>query len=311
MKLTPTLRKLPWTISAGSLLIIASTGLGAQQAQQDQQQAQQQQPQQEQAQQPSPQQQSPQQQQAQQEEGPTVFVEQQPPQVQVQQPRTQVTAQQKKMDVEVRTGEPQVSVQQPEPQVSVQQQEPEVTVQQAEPQVIVEDAQPQVEVNQAEPEVTVNRAEPEILVISEDRSGRRTEQRIQAMEQGAQSQQQQAQQQARDLMRMELSQLRDMNVQTSQGEDLGSVNDIVVNQSSGSAGFVVSTGGVLGIGAQDVFVPANEAQVYQDRIVWQTNQSPEQIEQSAQYQAEQFVSVADAQGTLEQARTAVTQRAQR
>lgn len=297
------LRKLPWTLSASGLLLVAAMTASAQNTQQqDQQQANQQ----------GQTQQSG--------DAPQVFVEQQPPQVQVQQPQPKVTAEQKKMQVDVQTGEPQVSVQQPQPEVRVEQPEPEVSIQQAEPRVIVENAEPQVEVHQAKPEVTVNRAEPQIRVISEDRSGRRTEQQIQAsnradFQQGqgqqAQSQQgQQNQQQAR-LMNVPLEQLKNLTVQTSQGEELGNVEDIVVNNRDGRAGFVVSTGGVLGLGGQEVFIPASEAELYGDSIIWQTSQNAEQIGESSQYQPDQFTSVADAQGTLNEARNAVTQRAER
>jgi len=89
---------------------------------------------------------------------PQVQVEQRAPQVSVQQPQPQVQVTQPRPEVTVQQPRPEVTVQQAQPQVTVQQPRPEVTVQQAQPEVQVEQAQPRVTVErQGRPQVTVQR----------------------------------------------------------------------------------------------------------------------------------------------------------
>jgi sporulation protein YlmC with PRC-barrel domain len=265
-----------------------------------------------------------QQQQGAQDDGTEIIVDEQQPRVQVEQQPVEVIAEQGEMDVDVQSQEPEVSVQQPDPEVMVEQQEPEVVIQQSEPEVIVESAEPQVEIRQADPEVTVNTAEPEVRVITVDEQGQEQISQIDAQPmQGQQTQQAQAQQgqqtqveqagqqQTRDLMQLDVAELGEKTVVTSQGEELGSVEDVVIHPDQGRAGLVVSTGGILGIGGEQILVPAEETYMQQDQIVWETQQSAEQISEGAQYNEEEYTSVADAEGSLEEARNDAMQRAQR
>lgn len=214
----------------------------------------------------------------------TVVVDEKAPQIRMQQPAPEVTVNQTEAQVEVATGQPEVSVEQPEPEVTIEQPKPEVNIEQPEPEVVVNDADPQVEVKQADPEVTINSAEPEVEVVNLDQNGEQKKtQNVQA---------------SRDLMQVELDKLKEKTVVNAQGEELGGVDDIVMSRQGDQKGFVVSVGGILGIGDTQVFVPANEVKVTGDNIVWETSQSEDQIKKSSEYRADQFQSVSDQYNTL-------------
>lgn len=229
----------------------------------------------------------------------TITVDEPAPRVQVEQPAPRVTAQQNQTQVEVETGEPEVSVNQPEPEVSIEQPEPEVSIQQPEPEVSVESAEPQVEVRQGEPEITVNTAEPEVRIIEKDASGERKD-APGATDQRAAESPASAEGSPQNLMGTRLDELEGKEVVTAAGESLGSVEDVVASRQGDEAGFVVSVGGFLGIGASEVFVPADEVEIQGDRIVWQTSQSSRAIRRSQEYQADQYQSVTDRYNTLQE-----------
>lgn len=222
--------------------------------------------------------------------GTSVTVDESAPQVRLEQPAPKVTAQQQETQVRVETGEPEISVEQPEPEVSINQPDPEVSVEQAEPQITVNDAKPEVEVNQAEPEITVNSAEPEIQIINMDAEGNRKE----GKQSGA----------SQSLAQIELNELKGKDVVTSAGEELGSVKDIVATPQGQQAGFVVSVGGFFGIGDTEILVPASEAQLRDDKIVWQTPQSQDQLEKTHEFRAEHYESLTERYNTLQEAQEA-------
>lgn len=226
----------------------------------------------------------------------SITVDEAAPRVQLEQPAPKVTAQQSKTKVKVETGEPKVSVDQPKPEVSIEQPEPEVSISQSKPKVNINEAQPQVDVNQAEPEVTINRAEPEVNIINKDAEGEK--------KQAQRSDQAQQPESSQSLARTPLDQLQDKKVVTANGEELGSVQDIVADQHGNQTGFVVSVGGFFGIGDTKVLVPANEAELRNDQIVWQTSRSPDQLERTNEYRADQYQSVTDRYNTLSEAREA-------
>lgn len=220
----------------------------------------------------------------------SITVDEAAPRVQLEQPAPKVTAQQSKTKVEVETGEPEVSVDQPKPEVSVEQPEPEVSISQSEPNVKINEAQPQVDVNQAEPEVTVNTAEPEVNIINKDEEGKNK----QSQQSGS----------SQSLAQTPLDELQGKKVVTANGEELGSVQDIVADQQGNKAGLVVSVGGFFGIGDTQILVPANETELTDDQIVWQTSRSPDQLERTNEYRSDQYQSVTDRYDTLSEAREA-------
>lgn len=220
----------------------------------------------------------------------SITVDEAAPRVQLEQPAPKVTAQQSQTKVKVETGDPRVSVDQPKPEVSIEQPEPDVSISQGKPNVKINEAEPQVDVQQAEPEVTINRAEPEVKIVERDAEGNK----------------QNAQQSvsAASLSQAPLDQLSDKTVVTANGEELGTVEDIVADSQGGQVGFVVSVGGFIGIGDTKILVPADEAQLNNDKIVWQTSQSPSQLEKTNEYQADQYESVSDRYNTLSEVREA-------
>lgn len=220
----------------------------------------------------------------------TVTVDEAAPQVAIDQPAPRVTAEQTPTDVDVETGEPRVTVDQPEPEVSIEQPEPEVSVEQAEPQIDVNSAEPQVTVNEAEPEIEVKRAEPEIRVVNKDAEGN--------LKEGLDAES------AQSLVQVQLSDLEGREVVTASGESLGDVKDIVAGPQGSQPGFVVSLGGFLGLGSTDILVPAHEAELGDDTIVWQTQQSRDQLKRTHEYQAEQFESISGRYDTLGEAQRA-------
>lgn len=233
------------------------------------------------------------------EEGRQIVVEEKAPQVSVDQPAPEITAEAGSTDVQVQTDDPEVSVETSEPEVSVEQPEPEVRIEQADPEVVIRDAEPQVEVNQAEPEVEIIESEPEIEIVErgEQQQEEAAAQQDQQIQTEPQTQEQQITQQPQarqpqdpQVTPADLRMLRGLPVQTAQGEELGEIDDIVMDD-AGNTGFVVSVGGFLGIGDTEILVPADEVEVRGDTIVWQTAMSRDQIEEQAQYDEQDYVSM--------------------
>lgn len=163
----------------------------------------------------------------------------------------QITVQQPQPQVQVQQPAPEITVQQPQPQVTVQQPPPQVTVEQPEPQVTVQQAEPKVEVQrQGQPQVNVQReGQPQVNVQTEGQPGA-------AARAGASP-----------LMSMQASDIRGKDVVNAQGEDIGDVDEIVMSNQDRRLYAVISTGGVLGIGAQEVVVPLEELQLQEDNLM--------------------------------------------
>lgn len=214
----------------------------------------------------------------------TVVVDEKAPQVQLQQPAPQVSVDQAKAQVEVTSDKPQVSIEQPEPEVTIDQPQPEVNIEQPEPEVVINEAKPQVDVQQAKPEVTIEPAEPEVNVVNLDEQGQEKETKQTTA--------------AQNLMQVKIDQLKDKTVVNAQGQEIGGVEDVVAARQGDEKGLVVSVGGFFGIGDTQIFVPASEAQVEGDKIVWQTQESPDQLEQRSGYDANRFESVSEQYNTL-------------
>jgi predicted outer membrane protein/sporulation protein YlmC with PRC-barrel domain len=198
----------------------------------------------------------------QQADGADIQVHQPAPQVTVQQPEPQVTVRQPEPQVTVQQPAPQVTVQQPEPQVTVQQPEPQVTVQQPEPQVTVQESgQPQVTVQETgQPEVNVQETEQANLADPADQA----EATSPGMAQGGQQEPMQPR-----LMADQVGRLIGTNAVTENGEDIGEVQNLLVNSQGQVEALIVEWGGFLGIGAQTAAVPWDRTELTQggDRLV--------------------------------------------
>lgn len=216
-----------------------------------------------------------------------VEVSQPAPNVQVQQPAPQVSVEAREPQVNVRTNEAQVSIEHSEPEIKIDQPEPEVTIQQAEPEIVVNSAEPQVEVVKEEPQVEIIKADPEVNIVRQDSAGQPT-----------QSQEQlQAQQ---SLMNAQVSDLNGKKIYNANGDELGEVNEVVTRKTDNELGFILSVGGLLGIGATDVFVPASETQLTGDRLQWNQAKDKDSLKQSG-IERDQFEAVSSDHETLDDA----------
>jgi hypothetical protein len=70
------------------------------------------------------------------------------------------------------------------------------------------------------------------------------------------------------------------------GEEIGTIKSVVLAKDRRSAHAVVSTGGMLGVGARDVLVSLDELNPADDKL--QINSTQEQLEARQEYQSEQF-----------------------
>lgn len=216
-----------------------------------------------------------------------VEVSQPAPNVQVQQPAPRVSVEAREPTVDVQTNEPQVSVEHGQPEIKIDQPEPEVNVQQAEPEIVVNSAEPQVEVVKEEPQVEIIKADPEVSVVRQDAEGQPT---LSEDERQAQA----------SLMNAQLSDLNGKKVYNSNGEELGEVNEVVTRKSDNELGFILSVGGLLGIGATDVFVPASETQLTGDRLQWNQAKDKDSLKQS-EIDRDQYATVSSDHETLDDA----------
>ncbi|WP_181919193.1 PRC-barrel domain-containing protein [Alkalilimnicola ehrlichii] len=79
------------------------------------------------------------------------------------------------------------------------------------------------------------------------------------------------------------------------GEELGEVREVVRNPVTQQLFVVVTTGGVLGIGARDVVVPADAFAVTEGELLLRQDLSQEQFEQFADDLAEHYEEMAQGQ----------------
>ena len=71
------------------------------------------------------------------------------------------------------------------------------------------------------------------------------------------------------------------------GEDVGEIKRVVLAKDRRSAHAVVSTGGMLGVGARDILVSLDELNIADDKL--QLNITQKQLEARQEYQSEQYV----------------------
>ncbi|HEY0834283.1 MAG TPA: PRC-barrel domain-containing protein [Azospirillum sp.] len=162
-----------------------------------------------------------------------------------------------------------IKVQQPAPQITVQQPPPQVTIEQPKPQVTVEQAKPEVTVQQAKPEVTVQQAKPEVNVVpggtAQGTVGQSGQMATGTMPAG------------------QAEQLIGNDVYSAGGEEMGEVENLIVNAQGEIKGLVVQWGGFLGIGDKERVVPWNQVRYDHsgDRVV--IDMTKEQIQALAPY----------------------------
>ena len=207
---------------------------------------------------------------------PTVTVDQAQPTVTVDQAQPTVTVDQAQPTVTVDQAEPTVTVDQAQPTVTVDQAEPTVSVEQGQPQVSVEQGQPQVSVEQGQPQVSVEQGQPQVSVEQERSADTETS--------SADTEKTEA---SFDLTRYSADQLMSMKVENRQGNNLGNIEDVVIDAND-EVFFVISSGGFLGMGGHSVALPAKDFQVVEDKLILQTSQSKEELNRLSQYNETQY-----------------------
>jgi sporulation protein YlmC with PRC-barrel domain len=246
---------------------------------------------------------------------PKVIVKQPQPEVTVNMPKPEVEVVQRDPDVNVDKAKPEVQVEQQKPKVTVNQGRPDVDVQQPDPEVAVQPAKPRVvtdgdeqarvavqkdeqkakvQVEQAEPKVQVGSADPQVEVESAEGANvniqRQQEQQqgndvavedVNKMEPtaaGISSQEQQSRQSQLDRMRIE--DLEGETVINAEGNEIGSIEQIVVARDTSEPAIVITSGGILGFGEEEVLIPLSELALRGDQLVWETTKTVEEMKKS-------------------------------
>ncbi len=180
-----------------------------------------------------------------------------------------------------------VDVEQEPAEVNVDQEPAEIRVEQEPPEVTVEQQAPSVTIDQPDPDVTVDQAEPNVTVDQEGEANVRVEEadeataeirrdddedaddadREQRDQQGLfdgdddQDRDQTGQQQWDNL---QVSDLEGRTLVTQDGEEIGEIDRVVRDTQENATYVVVSEGGFLGFGGDDMAYPLQDLQVRDD-----------------------------------------------
>ncbi|MBJ3776813.1 PRC-barrel domain-containing protein [Acuticoccus mangrovi] len=226
---------------------------------------------------------------------PEVTVKSEEPQVAVSQPKPEVTVTEAEPKVSVTQPEPTVTVSQPEAKVSVSQPDPDVTVEPgkpgvevatAEPKVDVETAEPDVQVEQPELDVDVEQASPKVAVddaapevelaagdADEQAAGTQTDSTMVAANSTPAPTTDSVTAEAPDAVvsySIRVDELEGEDVLNSAGEEIGEIDEVMLDPASGKPVVIVSVGGFLGIGDRDVAFPYDDFTITGDDVVLNT-----------------------------------------
>ncbi len=102
-----------------------------------------------------------------------------------------------------------------------------------------------------------------------------------------------------ELRKLPIADIQDKAVRNSKGDKIGDVNDLVVNRDDGRIGFVVSAGGVMGIGSKKLLAPVEELSLRGEDLVWETEKSKSELKDSDRYNSDNFVVISDQYQTLD------------
>ncbi|WP_444676901.1 PRC-barrel domain-containing protein [Halomonas sp. E19] len=178
-------------------------------------------------------------------------------------------------DVDVEQEPAEVSVDQEPAEIRVEQEPPEVTVEQQAPNVTIDQPDPEVDVDQAEPEVTVDQegeanvrveeadeATAEIRSDDDDDADREQREQQGLFDDDGDRDRDQAGQQ--DLGNMQVSDLEGRTLVTQDGEEIGEIDRVVRDTQENATYVVVSEGGFLGFGGDEMAYPLQDIQVRDD-----------------------------------------------
>ena len=201
---------------------------------------------------------------------PTVTVTQAPPEVTVEQCAPTITVTQAEPTVTVNIPQPIVTVVLADPEVTVGDARPQVTVEMPEaavsfvppqPRITIEGAEAQVSVIEAEPQVEVNRAtEAQVEIQQGEAAGTATDAVAAPVVRAVPASELQVREGYAVVPVAELSadELSGTSVYAAQGEQIGSVRDVVADSSGQIQQVIVGVGGFLGIGERSVAYPFDQ-----------------------------------------------------
>ena len=244
-----------------------------------------------------------------------VTVDQPEPEVAVETQEPEVAVTTPEPEVQVEQAQPTVEVEQPEPTVAVEQPAPEVTVEQPEPEVAVEAGQPAVEVEATEPEVAVETPEPEVEVTQPDLDvdveqeeadvAVTQEQADVAVQQTTEVEGEAAEVEAVETeaaaetevaavetevevepteYQITVNDIVGEDVYNTAGEEIGSIEEIVLSPGDNKPYVIVSVGGFLGLGDREVAFPYDDLNVQgEENIVLNTTMTSDEIKEMEEY----------------------------
>lgn len=198
-------------------------------------------------------------------------------------------------DIQVESEPADVDVDQEPADIEVEQEPPDVTVDQQPPEVTIEQEDPDVDVEQAEPDVTVEETgEADVEVEPADEADAELRDPEEQEEEASQEQASQGD----DLMSMEVSELKGHTVYSQEDdEEIGEVERVVRDTESNDTYVVISEGGFLGFGENEMGYPVDELEIRSEgELVVQSGDSGE----SGDYGSDQYEEVDDNQ-TLREA----------
>ncbi|AMD02632.1 DUF6470 family protein [Halomonas chromatireducens] len=185
-------------------------------------------------------------------------------------------------DTQGTNDETDIRVEQEPAEIEVEQEPPEVTVEQQAPEVTIEQPDPNVEIDQAEPEVTIEQqGEAEVRVEGADEASaeiRDDEQRDEDRDQRDDEEMYDDQNgQDRDAQGqgIQVSELENRDLINQDGEELGDIERVVRNIQSGEIYVIVTEGGFLGFGEDEMAYPIENLEIRSEGEVVLQSQSGE------------------------------------
>lgn len=190
-----------------------------------------------------------------------------------QQQMTQESAQGTDQETDIR-------VEQEPAEIEVEQEPPEVTVEQQAPEVTIEQPDPNVEIDQAEPDVTVEQqGEAEVRVEGADEASaeiRDDDQRDEDRDQNGMTEDDRNGQDHADRGQgIEVSELENRDLINQDGEELGDIDRVVRDTQSGNIYVIVTDGGFLGFGEDEMAYPIENLEIRSEGEVVLQSQSGE------------------------------------
>lgn len=109
--------------------------------------------------------------------------------------------------------------------------------------------------------------EERVVVVEQEEQAQDGQEQAQVQEQAEQEQAQNEQKETPPYQAA-ASKLMDKSVQDSQGEQLGSVEDLLLDEQNQISHVVVSSGGFLGLGGRNVALPIDQIEMQEDAVVY-------------------------------------------